>query len=82
MTSRHLNRFQLLLTSLTATLLLAGCNGIGGRGIIGSIILILDIIAIIEIAGSSRGLVSKVLWILLVLAFPVGGVIIYFVVGR
>ena len=82
MISRHLNRFQLLLASFTAMILLAGCSGIGGRGLIGTIILILDIIAIIEIAGSDRGLLSKVLWILLVLAFPVGGVIIYFLVGR
>ena len=47
----------------------------------GLIIFILDVIAIIRVLKSSRSAGSKLLWMLLILFFPVGGVIIYFVFG-
>ncbi len=50
--------------------------------IVGVIILVLDIIAAIEILGSSKPVGTKILWLLLIFFLPVIGVIIYFLVGR
>lgn len=52
-----------------------------GGGILGLIILILDIWAIINIVQSSAGNGAKVLWVLLVLLLPVVGLIIWFFAG-
>ncbi|WP_339842881.1 PLDc N-terminal domain-containing protein [uncultured Halopseudomonas sp.] len=52
-----------------------------GGGILGLIILILDIWAIINIVQSSSGNGAKVLWVLLVLLLPVVGLIIWFFAG-
>lgn len=49
---------------------------------IGLIIFILDIIAIIEIFKSSRDIMTKLLWTLLILLFPLVGILIYYFVGR
>tara|TARA_R110002020_G_scaffold110627_5_gene255497 strand:+ start:11378 stop:11560 length:183 start_codon:yes stop_codon:yes gene_type:complete len=51
-------------------------------GILGIIILILDIWAILQIikGGGSTG--SKVLWILIILLLPVIGLLIWLVAGR
>jgi hypothetical protein len=51
-------------------------------GLPGLIILILDIIAIMEIVQSARDTMSKLLWILLILFFPIGGLLIYYFLGR
>lgn len=51
-------------------------------GIIGAIILILDIIAIISILGSAKPVGWKVLWTLIVLLLPLIGMILYFVIGN
>ncbi|RIB19339.1 hypothetical protein C2G38_2182197 [Gigaspora rosea] len=51
-------------------------------GILGLIILILDIIAIFEVLQSGRSMLSKLLWILLIFFFPIGGLIIYCCCGR
>lgn len=53
-----------------------------GGGLIGLIILILDIIAIVEILQSGRDIGEKLLWILLILLLPLVGVLIYFLIGR
>ncbi|KAH8819045.1 hypothetical protein F5884DRAFT_1399 [Xylogone sp. PMI_703] len=49
-----------------------------GGGIIGFIVLILDIIVFIEVLQSTRPPLKKVLWCLLVFLFPIGGLIIYY----
>ncbi|KAF2846878.1 hypothetical protein T440DRAFT_404879 [Plenodomus tracheiphilus IPT5] len=49
-----------------------------GGGIIGFIVLVLDIIAWIEIFKSNRPVPNKVLWSLVVFLFPVVGMIIYY----
>jgi len=91
MLAKPLLRFQYALLGLCSTLFLTGCGddtvfslwqNRTGRGICGTIILILDIIAIVEIAGSSRSTMGKVLWILLVLFFPLGGILLYYIFGR
>ena len=73
------------------TVLLTGCGGatLGeylknpwGLGCCSFIILILDIIAIVEVAGSNRSTGSKVLWCLFIFFFPVLGLIVYYLFGR
>ena len=51
------------------------------EGILGLIVLVLDIWAIVSILGSSVSTGKKVLWTLLVLVLPVIGFIIWFVAG-
>lgn len=47
-------------------------------GVLGLIILILDLIAIFELLRSSeRGVCSKLIWILIIIFFPIGGLILY-----
>ena len=50
-------------------------------GIIGLIILALDIWAIINVIQSSTSTGSKILWVLLILILPVVGLIIWFFAG-
>jgi hypothetical protein len=50
--------------------------------LIGLIILILDIVAIVNILKSSLATGKKVLWIILVLVFPVLGMVLYFLLGK
>lgn len=51
-------------------------------GFIGLVILILDIVAIVEIFKSSRDMMTKLLWTLLILFFPLVGLVIYYFFGR
>jgi phospholipase D-like protein len=50
-------------------------------GIIGLIILALDIWAIINVIQSGASTGSKILWVLLILVLPVVGLIIWFFAG-
>jgi len=49
-----------------------------GGGILGLIVLVLDIIVFVEVIKSSRPTSHKLLWSLLVFFFPIGGLIIYY----
>lgn len=51
------------------------------NGLIGLVILALDIWAIVSIVQSSASTGKKVLWILLVLILPVVGLILWFLLG-
>lgn len=51
-------------------------------GLLGLIILVLDILAIVEIFKSSKEMTTKLLWSLLILLAPALGLIIYFLFGR
>lgn len=51
-------------------------------GIVGLIVLILDIIAIVSILGAPKSLAWKLIWILVVLLLPVIGMILYFLIGK
>ncbi len=51
-------------------------------GIVGLIILILDIIALVSIIGAAKSVGWKVLWALIVLLLPVIGMILYFLIGK
>ncbi|KAK7424070.1 hypothetical protein QQX98_000680 [Neonectria punicea] len=48
-----------------------------GGGILGFIVLILDIIVWLEVLQSNRPPSHKVLWCLVVFIFPIGGMVIY-----
>ena len=53
--------------------------GIEVSGLLGLIILALDIWAIVSVVGSSTSTGGKVLWILLILVLPILGLIIWLV---
>ena len=52
------------------------------RGILGLIILVLDIIAIVDTLKSSMDTGKKALWIILILILPVVGMVLYFLIGK
>jgi len=51
-------------------------------GILGLLILVLDIIAIVDVLKSSMDTGKKALWIILVLILPVIGMVLYFLIGK
>lgn len=51
-------------------------------GILGLVILILDVIAIVEVLKGNRAVLNKLLWILIILVLPILGMILYYVIGR
>ncbi len=51
-------------------------------GILGLIVLILDVIAIIDTLKSSMDTGKKTLWIILIIFLPVIGMILYFLMGK
>ena len=70
-------------------LLLAGCgpnliDRVTGPvgGVCGLIIVILDIVALLNLWQSSRSQGDKILWTLLIVFFPVGGLILYYVLAK
>lgn len=82
----------LLLAALAPlTVLLTGCGGpnlldrLGAAnwGLWGTIIIVLDLVALVDLLGDgTRSTTSTVVWALLIVFFPVGGVILYFLFGR
>lgn len=50
--------------------------------ILGILHLVLFLIAGFEVLMSSKPLISKVLWLMFLLLFPLIGVIVYFIFGR
>jgi len=48
-----------------------------GGGVIGFIVLVLDIIVFIEVLKSNRPVTHKVLWCVVVFLFPILGLVIY-----
>ncbi len=51
-------------------------------GLLGIVVLILDIIAIVDAVKSAMPGAKKALWIILILVIPVLGMILYFLVGK
>ena len=73
------------------TVLLTGCGGpnllerLGAAnwGLWGTIIIVLDLVALVDLLGDgTRSTGSRVIWTLLIIFFPLGGVILYFLFGR
>jgi hypothetical protein len=55
--------------------------GIEVGGLLGLVILVLDVYAIVKTVGSSAGTGSKVLWIVVILLLPVLGLILWALLG-
>jgi hypothetical protein len=55
--------------------------GVEVGGLLGLIILILDVYAIIKVIGSSASIGTKVLWVVLILLLPVVGLILWALLG-
>jgi len=55
--------------------------GIEVGGVLGLIILVLDIWAIINVIGSGASIGAKVLWIVIILLLPLIGLILWFFMG-
>lgn len=55
--------------------------GIEYTGILGLLILVLDILAIVKVLQSGVSVLAKVLWTVLILALPVIGLIIWLLAG-
>ncbi len=51
-------------------------------GILGIIVLVLDIVAILDIVKSAKTTTQKLLWVLIVLVLPFVGMIAYFLIGK
>jgi hypothetical protein len=49
---------------------------------IGLVVLVLDIIAIVSVLGGTSSPGRKVLWVVVIVLFPVIGVILYFLIGQ
>ncbi len=52
------------------------------NSLVGLVVLVLDIIALVDIFKSSMSTLMKVVWAVVVIVFPVVGMIIYFIIGR
>ena len=52
------------------------------NGLIGLVVLILDIVAILDIVKSSLNSGKKVLWVVLVVLLPFIGMVHYLVIGK
>ena len=52
------------------------------RGLLGLVILVLDIIAIVDCVRSKMSVAKKVIWIIVILILPLIGMILYFLLGR
>ena len=71
--------------------LLTGCSdqnlmdllSTGNWGLWGTIVIVLDLVALVDLLrDGERETTSTVIWALLIIFFPVGGVILYFIFGR
>ena len=51
-------------------------------GLIGLVILVLDIIAIVDLFKSVKDTGKKVLWRILILILPLIGMVLYFLLGK
>jgi len=52
------------------------------QGLLGLVILVLDIVAIVDLLKSAKDTGKKVLWVILILVLPVVGMVLYFVLGK
>jgi hypothetical protein len=51
-------------------------------GILGIVILVLDVLAILNVFKSAKPTGQKILWTVLILLLPVIGLILYYLMGR
>jgi len=51
-------------------------------GLIGLIVLILDIVAIVDLFKSAKDTGKKILWTILIIILPLIGMVLYFLLGK
>ena len=51
-------------------------------GLLGLVVLVLDVLAILDVFKGSLDTGKKVLWIVLILLLPVVGLILYYLLGK
>jgi len=51
-------------------------------GLVGTVVLILDIFAIVSVLIGSSGVLRKLFWIAVILLLPIIGMVLYFLIGR
>jgi len=51
-------------------------------GLLGLVVLVLDIIAILDVLKSGTDSGKKALWIILIILLPVIGLILYYLIGK
>jgi hypothetical protein len=87
----HLKRLLPAVAVFAMSTLLVGCGGPNlfermqygwYYGFCSTVIVILDIIALVEIIGSDRAFSTKALWSLLIIFLPVLGLILYWIFER
>ncbi|MBO6574042.1 MAG: PLDc N-terminal domain-containing protein [Rhodothermales bacterium] len=89
---KRFHAYALPVFAVLMTTVLAGCGGpnlielagggLLGYGICGGVILILDIIALVQIAGTDWAFKRKAIWALIIIFFPVGGLILWWLFGK
>ena len=52
------------------------------KGILGIVILVLDILAVLDCIKSNKSGGQKALWIILILILPVVGLVLYYLIGK
>ena len=50
--------------------------------LVGTVVLLLDIFAIVSVLLGSSGVMRKLLWIAIILLLPIVGMLLYFLIGR
>jgi hypothetical protein len=50
--------------------------------IVGTVILLLDVFAIVSVLLGGSGVMRKLLWIAVILLLPIVGMFLYFLIGR
>jgi len=77
--SREVNMSELLMFGQAGWLL---ADVTLGYGLVGLLILIFDIWMIVDVVTSSMEPAKKLIWIIVILLFPLLGALIYYLVGR
>lgn len=55
---------------------------ITSMSIVGTVILLLDIFAIVSVLLGSSSVIRKLIWIAIILLLPLIGMLLYFLIGR
>ena len=51
-------------------------------GLVGLLVLVLDVIALVDVVKSAIPTNQKALWVILILVLPVIGMVLYFLIGK
>ncbi|NND73168.1 MAG: PLDc_N domain-containing protein [Rhodothermales bacterium] len=77
-----LSVLSLILTGCGGPNLINRFNNFWSYGICSTIVVVLDVVALIEVYGSERTTGDKLLWTFIIVVFPVFGCLMYYFFGR